>query len=573
MTDAIIQLQPDGAGKDVDCTSLTVGANTVYRQRTQISGSLASNLVEPLAAPLTGSEYSLPVRNISDGSASAGTAAVSSSLSGTIFNTTPPTLTTGQQAALQSDSRGNLQISQAAMEAANAITSTWTSASALNSALTSNILYGFGNCTFSVVVPSGITGGVISFESSPNNTDWTSIGVVASSSISATPSTVSSFTLVPSTTTIFQMFTSGMSYTRIRLSTVITGTGNVLVFLNPSVAGSELAQIVSGQVNTNDGTGLSLNSLSAGTGMNGLLVATGATNYVTSTLNSTTTQLAAAATFTGTIETVFNEPSASILLVCDQAGILTINQYETSSSASLTASTSFITSATTAGNCFARSFVINGNYINFTFKNNGASTTTTLNLNVAYGNILPATQLLNLPVAINEIAGVAITTGAIPTKDIKDTARNARIFMLDAYTAAPVAEALQSVVQWYSNAAVAGTTTPAVVPAGKILRLTSVTLSTKSLATVGSAVLRIRANTAGTAVIGSPLVWSIEAGSKAGATTVAMTGGLDSVTFSFPDGLEFPAGTGLGFTLAGYGPTGTLTLEGVTRFVVTGFEY
>jgi len=162
---------------------------------------------------------------------------------------------------------------------------------------------------------------------------------------------------------------------------------------------------------------------------------------------------------------------------------------------------------------------------------------------------------------------------SLPVQKTTDSGRTIRIFMLDAYTAAPVAEALQTVVQWYNNAAVAGTTTPAVVPTGKTLRLTSVTMTTKSLATVGSAVMRIRANTAGTAVLASPLVWSCECGSRAGATTTAMTGGLDSVTVNFPDGLEFPAGTGLGFTLAGYGPTGTLTLEGVTRFVVTGFEY
>lgn len=156
---------------------------------------------------------------------------------------------------------------------------------------------------------------------------------------------------------------------------------------------------------------------------------------------------------------------------------------------------------------------------------------------------------------------------------LKDAGRNARHFMLDAYTAAPVAEALQSVVQWYGNAAVGATTTPAVVPAGKTLRLTSYMLSTKSLATVGSVVVRLRANTSGTVVIGSPLVFSFEAGSIAGATTVAMTGGMGVVFGDFPDGFELPAGTGVGFTLAGYGPTGTLTLEGVTRFAVYGFEY
>lgn len=168
--------------------------------------------------------------------------------------------------------------------------------------------------------------------------------------------------------------------------------------------------------------------------------------------------------------------------------------------------------------------------------------------------------------------GTQGTTG-YSVQRLQDAGRNSRAFMLDAYTAAPVAEALQTVVQWYSNAAVAGTTQPAVVPGGKTLRLTNWAISTKSLATVGSAVLRIRANTGGLVVIGSPLVWSAEVGSKSGATTVAMTGGLDTLTGEFPEGFEFPAGTGLGFTLAGYGPTGTLTLQGVTRFQVFGYEY
>ena len=169
--------------------------------------------------------------------------------------------------------------------------------------------------------------------------------------------------------------------------------------------------------------------------------------------------------------------------------------------------------------------------------------------------------------------GGTFVNQVLPVRKMNDTSRNSRAFMLDIFTAAPAVEALQSVVQWYSNAAVAGTTTPAVVPAGKTLRLTSWAISTKSLATVGSAVMRIRANTGGVAVLGSPLVWSAEVGSLAGATTVAMTGGLDQQTGTFPEGFEFPAGTGLGFTLAGYGPTGTLALQGVTRFQVFGYEF
>jgi hypothetical protein len=144
------------------------------------------------------------------------------------------------------------------------------------------------------------------------------------------------------------------------------------------------------------------------------------------------------------------------------------------------------------------------------------------------------------------------TSRFVGLQQAHDAGRNTRHFMLDAYTAAPLAEA---------------------VPAGKTLRLTNYTISTKSLSTVGSAVVRIRANTAGLGVLASPLVFSMECGSRAGATTVAMTGGMSVFNGVFPEGLEFPAGTGLAFSMAGYGPTGTSTLQGVTRFQVFGYEY
>ena len=299
-------------------------------------------------------------------------------------------------------------------------------------------------------------------------------------------------------------------------------------------------------------------------------------DYIASTNNSSTAQLASTATFTGTIESAFYQPNISLLLTSDQPITLTIQQFIDSGGTRALPNIVF-----TGVTSISQSLVLNGNYVRVTAQNTGASTTTTFSLNVAYGTIPNANSQGQATMDLVSVGGVAIVDQSkgiqaasfLPVQQPKDTGRNTRIFMLDTYTAAPVAEALQSVVQWYGNAAVAATTTPAVVPAGKVLRITQVTMSTKSLATVGSAVLRIRANTAGTAVIGSPLVWSCECGSRAGATTTAMTGGLDTITINIPDGLEFAAGTGLGFTLAGYGPTGTLTLEGVTRFVVTGFEY
>jgi hypothetical protein len=194
------------------------------------------------------------------------------------------------------------------------------------------------------------------------------------------------------------------------------------------------------------------------------------------------------------------------------------------------------------------------------------------------GTFFQATQ----PVSI--AATVAVSLAALPATPAGANligrvqplyaARVVRNFLLDTFTAAPVSEALQSVVQWYNNAAVNATTQPAVVPAGKILRLTSWGIETKSLATVGSAVVRVRANTGGVAVLGSPLVGSFSAGSIAGATTTAMTGAFCGMTGDFGEGgLEFAAGTGIAFSMAGHGPTGSLTLEGVTRFWVYGYEY
>ena len=182
---------------------------------------------------------------------------------------------------------------------------------------------------------------------------------------------------------------------------------------------------------------------------------------------------------------------------------------------------------------------------------------------------VPITPGAGASIATRDVGGVHFQESIVVLPNRVD-----RNFILDTWTAAPVADALQSVVQWYNNAAVGATTQPAVVPAGKILRLTGGRIETKSLATVGSVVMRIRSNAGGLAVIGSPIVASIGCGSRAGATTVAMTGGHGLETFTFGEsGHELPAGTGIGFSLAGYGPTGALTLQGVTRFEVWGYEY
>lgn len=63
MADAYIVVTEDStSGKLVDNTSLTVGADTVYRQRVTIAGSSAALLAEVLASNPASSEYGLVVR-------------------------------------------------------------------------------------------------------------------------------------------------------------------------------------------------------------------------------------------------------------------------------------------------------------------------------------------------------------------------------------------------------------------------------------------------------------------------------------------------------------------------------
>ena len=143
---------------------------------------------------------------------------------------------------------------------------------------------------------------------------------------------------------------------------------------------------------------------------NPIPVAPSAAYFVASAGNTSTAQLTSGATFTGTIESVLSQPAISIDFIVDQTSTITINQYVTSSSATLISSWSY---AVAAGTGFSRAFVLNGNYANIVVTNNGGSTTTTLNLNTYYGTIDSVTQLGNKPVSINEIGGTAVS-GTLP---------------------------------------------------------------------------------------------------------------------------------------------------------------
>ena len=64
MTDQYVQVNADGVGKKVDTTELTVGANTVERQRIHLAGGAADELADVKNAAPSISAYGLVARTI-----------------------------------------------------------------------------------------------------------------------------------------------------------------------------------------------------------------------------------------------------------------------------------------------------------------------------------------------------------------------------------------------------------------------------------------------------------------------------------------------------------------------------
>jgi hypothetical protein len=128
--------------------------------------------------------------------------------------------------------------------------------------------------------------------------------------------------------------------------------------------------------------------------------------------------------------------------------------------------------------------------------------------------------------------------------------------------------ALVSLTGYKSGAAVAATTTPAVVTAGKTYRITTLTATYLSLAAATAGIVQLRANLSGTVVVGSPLVWQTMVG-----TPAAVAGVSTNISVTFPEGLEFAAGTGIGVTILGVNATGVAAAGGYVLVSISGFEY
>jgi len=112
--------------------------------------------------------------------------------------------------------------------------------------------------------------------------------------------------------------------------------------------------------------------------------------------NTSSAQLTASATFNGARETALDQPSISLLMTSDQPITLTIKQYIDDSE---TYAVPPIVYNIPANQGFSGSFGLNGNYVRVTAQNTGSATTTTFNLNTAYGSLPSSDGSGRLPVS------------------------------------------------------------------------------------------------------------------------------------------------------------------------------
>lgn len=180
--------------------------------------------------------------------------------------------------------------------------------------------------------------------------------------------------------------------------------------------------------------------------------------------------------------------------------------------------------------------------------------------------VLPSNQIVN-------VAQTALTKGAqgatgISTQDLKDSGRNQTNYFMAVPILSTLTDTLISLTGYKSAAAVAATTTPAVVTTGKTFRLVSVTLTYVAIATAGTVTFTLRAQVGAVVTIASPAVqvWTLGA-------PAAVAGVSQSIEIAVPDGFEFPAGTGIGVSIIGRGATGTAAAVGYGQLSLHGFEY
>ncbi len=174
---------------------------------------------------------------------------------------------------------------------------------------------------------------------------------------------------------------------------------------------------------------------------------------------------------------------------------------------------------------------------------------------------------------VNPVVGPTLTKGTqtstgFAVQDIKDAGRNQTNYYMTLPIVTTATDALQSLTGYKSGAAVVATTTPAVVTTAKTYRINTISITYVGIATAGTVKFTLRANPTGIVAITSPAVAAWVLGAAAAVAGVSQT--YDLV---LPDGLEFPAGTGIGVSMVGLSATQVAAAVGYGQICIQGYEY
>ena len=314
----------------------------------------AANLNATVAQPTAASLNCTDATGVAiQGTVAAGTAATKSALTGVVYNSTPVSLTNGQQVAKQADANGNLQVVQQDLM--------FTGQSA-QTALINNIIpataganatnaQGFRSATIQIN-STGTAGGYI-FEGSNDNSNFFALTVYNAAVLTGTPINAA---VVPSAANLLYIFPITTQYIRVRISTAVTG-GSIQAYTRLSQAPwvqpvRQVAQATAANLNVTAAiaatqtlstvttvgavTGIT-NALPAGTNSIGLVGTTGSAGVAnapvynaygtTSVTTSAYTQLIASTTAATNFVDIFDSSGQAMILATGGSGSEVILAY------------------------------------------------------------------------------------------------------------------------------------------------------------------------------------------------------------------------------------------------------
>ncbi len=201
----------------------------------------------------------------------------------------------------------------------------WTSGTALNTALSISIA-GMNTVSVAMTNTATMTAGVLTFEISPDNTNWFSIAVARIDSYTVE----TAYTLNTVANRAWSTSADGFTNFRVRLSTVIAGTGTATIIIKPETFAIEPIVTVGQSVAASLQTTAAIASIAAGANLIGKVNVTtqttgGATSFtLISAATTNATSVKASAGLLYMLTATNNSATVAFLKMYDKASAPTV---------------------------------------------------------------------------------------------------------------------------------------------------------------------------------------------------------------------------------------------------------